>query len=93
MLDIPGQWVIQGGAAGVLLVAIWLVLTGRIVGTKTVDRFVAAAERRESAWQTAYLKAEEARSLQAQQIAELLDLARTTDAVIRALPRPRGDNL
>lgn len=91
MLDIPGEWIVQGGAVSVLLLATWLVLTGRIVGTRTVDRIVAAAERREGDWKAAYTASEEARRVQSQQLGKLLESAHVQDALLRALPRPEEE--
>lgn len=39
-------WVIQGGAVGLLGWTVWLILTGRLVPRRTLDKEVAAEQRR-----------------------------------------------
>jgi len=69
-------------APTLLLAAVWLVLTGRIVPRKTYEDIV--CERND--WREAHKISEQSRAEMAQQIEELLEHARTTDALIRALP-------
>lgn len=37
-LPIPGDWLVQGGAFGLLLLGIWMILTGRLVPRSTLER-------------------------------------------------------
>ncbi len=53
------------------------------------DARLAEAVTREQGWRDAYNTTEAARDVLAGQLTELLVLARTTDAVLRALPLPR----
>ena len=77
MFDLP-TWVPPGGAVGLLLVAIWMVLTGRLVAGRTHDKALARIDKLEAAMD----KKDE-------QIAELMELSRTTVATIQALPKVR----
>jgi hypothetical protein len=38
VFDVIPAWIPQGGAVGLLLLAMWLVLTGRIVARSTMDQ-------------------------------------------------------
>ena len=74
------------------------ILRGRLVPATTVDRIteqwearLAESHERELAWRSAYERTEEARSVNGSQLGELMALARTTEALLRALPEPRGD--
>jgi len=64
-----------------------------LVPSATVDRLteqwearLAESHGRERLWQTAYERSEERAGVQAAQLQELMTLARTTDALLRALP-------
>lgn len=79
-------------AAGLLALAVLLVFLGWLVPKSIVaeirrDRDARLAEARDEIndWKTAYHTADEARGLQAQQLGELLELAKTTDQFIRSL--------
>lgn len=78
--------------SGLLGLAILLVLLGGLIPRYVVnqiraDRDTRLAEAREEItnWRSAYQTSEEARSLQSQQLGELLEQGRTTDAFIRSL--------
>lgn len=79
-------------AAGLVAIAVLMVFLGllipRWVFTQLrTDRDTRLAEAREEIgdWKSAYQTAEEARALQAQQLGELQELAKTTDQFIRSL--------
>lgn len=70
-------------AAGLLALAILLILMGKLVPRSVVDQIrtdrdqqLTAAREEISNWRTAYMASEESRSLQSQQVAELLELGR-----------------
>lgn len=86
-----------GIGSGWALVALFVVymIRGRLHPQATIDRMVAeharvlediAHDRDE--WRAAHRISETARQVAADQVAELLEHARTTDAFIRALPNP-----
>ena len=90
-----------GGLVGIFLQGLRSLVAGQLVPGRTVDRLtsqwearLAESHGREQLWQTAYERSEERANVQAQQLGELMTLARTTDALLRALPvateaRPR----
>jgi hypothetical protein len=86
VLGVPASVLTVGGLLGL---AVLLVLTGRLVPRRTLVDKIAEAER----WREAYEHAEEARAEQAEQIGELVELARTTHAAIASLPRRRSDDV
>lgn len=80
---------------GVLVTGLYAIIRGKLVPAATVDRIteqwearLAESHERELAWRSAYQRTEEARSINAQQLGELMALARTTEALLRALPAP-----
>lgn len=80
------------GAVGLLALTVILILSGKLVPSKTSQREVDALERENirlqeevREWRHAYRTVEEAQRLSARQIEELLEYARATDAVLRAL--------
>lgn len=94
-----------GGALVTLIVfAVLAVWRGWLVPKTTVDKLDAALARveavqekrlaesiaREQEWKAAWMAAEQARQLSADQVGDLLELAKTTDAFIRTLPRSPG---
>lgn len=61
-------WIVQGGAVGLALAAVWAVITGRLVPRRVVDDIradrdarVAEWKLRADEWRTAYQATEEAR--------------------------------
>lgn len=94
-----------GGLIGLVTLAVLAVWRGWLVPRGTLDVLNAsAAERiaqykerleesktREHEWKAAYDASEEARRVQAGQLSELLELAKATDAFMRALPRGGGE--
>lgn len=90
-----GPW---AALLGVLIAGLYAILRGTLVPASQVDRLTAQWEarlaeshERELAWRAAYQRTEEARSVNASQLGELMTLARTTEALLRALPRPAGE--
>lgn len=80
--------------AGTLLLAVVLVLSGWLVPRKVVkdlrddrDSRLLEARNETANWQKAYQASDAARELQAQQLGQLLELAKTTDQFIRTLQR------
>ena len=73
--------------AALLLVAVYFVFSGRLVPRRTYDDMV---QERDD-WKAAHTISETVRREQAKQIGELLVQARATDALIRSLPRPKGE--
>lgn len=65
-----------------LLLAMWLVLTGRIVPKQTMDDALDAAKL-----------SEQARMELTQQVAELMEHAKTTNHLLRSLPNLRDEEV
>ena len=83
---------------GVLVAGLHAILRGTLVPAAQVDRLTAAWEarldeshQREQDWRTAYERSEAAREVASAQLGELMTLARTTEALLKALPQPRQD--
>lgn len=68
-------------APGLLLIAVLMVLTGRLVPKSTHEQTVKERDQ----WRAAYEVAELARSTQEAQTRELLEVAKTSTAVLTAL--------
>lgn len=90
-----GPW---AALLGLLLAGLYAILRGTLVPASTVDRIteqwearLAESHERELVWRAAYERTEEARSVNATQLGELMTLARTTEALLRALPRPGSE--
>lgn len=80
------------GPVGLLAIAVILVLTGKLIPSRTAQREVDALERENirlqeevREWRHAYRTVEEAQRISARQLEEMLEYARATDAVLRAL--------
>lgn len=89
-----GPWALS---VGFIFSVLYSIASGKLVPGSTVDRLTTQWEARlqeshdrEKAWQTAHDRTVEAFNVNAQQLGELMVLARTTDAVLRALPIPGG---
>jgi hypothetical protein len=81
------QLPIGGLSAGAILsIVVLMILRGALVPRRTHEE--CRADR--DSWRVAWEASEEARRVQAAQLGELLELAKTTDKFIRALPRPPG---
>lgn len=83
LLGAGGPWAI---VAFMVISLFTSVLRGWLVPGATVDRLTSQAEQ----WRLAYERAEEARRLQAEQVNQLLEFARTADVILRALPSPNS---
>lgn len=86
MPELPWGTLLAGGGPWALLaLAVLSVLRGWLVPVGTVTMLMQRAEDYKAAWE----RAELARQAQAEQLASLLEYARTADAVIRSLPAAR----
>lgn len=103
MTVFAGVSVLQGGAAVLLALGVYLILTGKLVWYKNAQKQldqvteicnerVRQANEETGRWRTAYEFSESARQLQAKHTSELLEIGRTTNRVIAALsPSPEGE--
>lgn len=83
-----GALVGQLGIGGLLSLAVWLILSGRLVPRSTVDDIRQQRDR----WEQAARASESARAEDRQQVRELLEVARVTERVLTALPStPAGE--
>lgn len=85
---IPPELFTGGGAAGIVILAVVMVLTGRLVPRRTHEE--TRADRDE--WRRAFLDSEAARQVQAtaqrvqaEQLEQLLESARATEKVMTAI--------
>lgn len=87
MLDLPwGTLLAGGGPWAIITITVISIIRGWLVPSATVTLLMQRAEE----WRTAWEKSEEARRVQAEQVAQLLEFARTADAVFRSLPSPNS---
>lgn len=94
LFGIPGTVIVQGGAVGVLFFAVLAVLLGKLHPDRTLDRIekvnndrLAVEKTRGDEWK-AFGEAQGQRNeLLAQQLAELTEVGRTTNALIEGLKR------
>lgn len=93
-VDFAGFSVQDISAVGTLLLVVILVLLGWLVPRKVVqdlrddrDTRLVDARSETANWLKAYQASDAARELQAEQLRQLLELARTTDQFIRTLQR------
>ncbi len=89
---IPGAVLVQGGAVSVLIAAVLAVMTGRIVPRRTLedvrtdrDARLAEEKARGDEWRAAAQTQDARNDLLSQQVGQLLDAARTTNALIEGL--------
>lgn len=95
MFGLTGEVLAQGGATLLLAIVVLMILTGRLVPKRTVDdmradkqlRIDALAIERDT-WKAAHTISEEARRAALEQTTQMLELSRTAESVLRALPRP-----
>jgi hypothetical protein len=73
------------GAAGLLVLVVLLILTGRLVPRSTL---LDMREERDT-WRAAHTESEAARQAEREQVTELLELSRTAGHVLTSLPRAR----
>lgn len=74
------------GFGGVVLLVVLLVLWGKLVPRSHLEDIRTDKDQQIKTWQQAYNRSEEARDIMRGQITELLQIARTTNSVIEALP-------
>lgn len=85
MPELPWGTILAGGGPWAIITLVVIsIIRGWLVPSATVTLLMQRAEE----WRTAWEKSEEARRLQAEQNAQLLEFAKTADAVFRALPSP-----
>lgn len=85
MAELPWETILgKGGPWALLALAVAGVILGRLVPSSTVKLLMTRGDDYKAAWE----RAEEARVVQAEQLAALLEYARTADAVLRSLPMP-----
>ncbi|MFB7672958.1 hypothetical protein ACFC26_16270 [Kitasatospora purpeofusca] len=96
MPDLATGLVVQGGAGAILAATVMLILLGRLVPRSVLedvradrDARVAEALAERDAWRAAHDRSEEARHIAQDQAALALEVARTADQMLRALPSPR----
>lgn len=77
----------QASAGGLLAVVVLLILTGRLVPYRLLKDVRAEAER----WRQAYELERDARQRLAEHAEAGIEAARTTTAVLRALPAPAAE--
>lgn len=75
-------------APALLLAAVWLVMSGRLIPRRTYEDMIKDRDN----WREAHRIAEAERIQQSQQINELLEVGRTVDAIMNALPHPNDRN-
>lgn len=92
LFGIPGSVIVQGGAVTVLTLVVLAIITGRLIPRRSLDDVradrdarIAEERARGDEWRAA-AQAQDARNdLLSQQVAQLLDTARTTNALIEGL--------
>lgn len=84
-MDVPLELVLGVlTPAGLLGLAVWMILTGRLVPGRTHDRVVRETTEERDRWRDIAERA-------LKQNGQLLEGARTADAVVKAI-RPKGDD-
>jgi hypothetical protein len=78
------------GATGILVLVVLLILWGKLVPKAVLDDMRSDKDKQIETWKDAYHRSEEARAVQAGQITTLMEVARTTEHVIGALPAAAG---
>jgi len=82
--EIPWVALADGSPWALLALAVFSVIRGWLVPSATVTLLMQRAEDYKTAWE----QTEQARAVQAQQLAQLVEYARTADVVLRSLPSP-----
>lgn len=78
------------GAGGVVVLVVLLVLFGLLVPVRTLNREVEQERRRGDDWKAAYDVQDARADVQAAQLVELLELARTMHAVMQGMQSAAG---
>lgn len=82
MLDAVAPFVVPGGLSGLVLAVAWMVFTGKLVPARMHDRMIADKDAQ-------IAKLEAAHDKVASQRDELMELARTTVAIVQGLQRAK----
>ncbi|HET9866434.1 MAG TPA: hypothetical protein VFQ06_04010 [Nitrospira sp.] len=89
LFGLPSGFVIQGGAVGLLAFVLMFVFQkivgGSLIPAKSLDRELAAANKRADEWKGAWEAEVQRGEVRDQQFGELLSSARTTDQLLRSL--------
>ncbi|KPC96252.1 hypothetical protein ADL27_04635 [Streptomyces sp. NRRL F-6602] len=86
--ELMGIPVAQGGAVALLTLVVLMVLTGRLVPRRTYDDLL----KERDTWRDAHTLSESARTRDAAQTQELLELSRVSVHALQALPRALGED-
>ena len=81
--ELMGFSVTQGGAVGLLVLVVLMVLTGKLVLRRTYDDLL----KERDTWREAHTVSEAARTSERAQTQERLELSRTSAHALQALPR------
>ncbi len=74
------------GATGTLVLVVLMILRGLLIPRKIHEERVSDKDKQIDLWRTAWEKSEEAARIQRDQLSMYLELARTTTAVMQAIP-------
>lgn len=92
LFGIPGSVIVQGGATAVLILVVLAIVTGRLIPRRSLedvraDRDARLAEERARGdeWRAAAQAQDTRNDLLSTQVGQLLDAARTTNALIEGL--------
>lgn len=98
LFGIPGNLVVQGGAVGVLMFAVIGIFLGKLVPARTLERIekvhtdrLAEERARGDEWKARGDAQEKRNEVLAQQLAELTEVGRTTNALIEGLKQATAD--
>lgn len=72
-------------APSLVALVVLMILLGRLIPSRTLDREIEAERRRADDYKAAWEASDARGDAQAEQIAELVELARTTSALVQAL--------
>lgn len=86
-MEVLGFPVTELTAPALLGLAVWLILTGRIVPRSTYDEKVKEAEK----WQAAHSVSEEARLVQSKQLDAAMEVGQVAKHVLTALDQARKE--
>ena len=89
---IPAAFLRDAGAVAMLALGVFFIFTGRLRSQRSIDETVSLQSERVAdqravaeSWRQAWIASEEARREQHSTLIELLELARTTDAILESL--------
>lgn len=87
MSEIP-TWASDVGAAGLLGIAILLILTGRLIWHGIADRIIAMKTQEAEDWHAAYVEQREMNRIYAETLPKLADGQEVIVKVLDSLPKP-----